>query len=318
MLALTPLKKLVLLCSLLLIGSVARSQTKEVCFTLDDLPTVHYNNTDTAFQKSITNRLIASLQQYNIPAIGFVNEGKLYEKGQLQAGRVEHLKSWLQNGFELGNHSYSHSSYHRTSFQEYTQDIIQGSQVCGELVKRYNKRYNYYRHPYLHIGSSKEKHDSLTHFLEANGYTEAPVSIDNADYLFALAYHKAMKSQDSELMQKIGQDYLLHMEQKLSFYEGLSHKLFNRNIKHILLLHANALNAEYMDELAQMYRQRGYTFVSLEQALSDEAYKTPISSYGKWGMSWLSRWALSRKMGTETFKDDPLPPAYIEEMTAKQ
>jgi hypothetical protein len=45
--------------------------------------------------------------------------------------------------------------------------------------------------------------------------------------------------------------------------------------------------------------------------LQDEAYQTPITVYGKWGISWIDRWALSQGKKGDFFKGDPETPAYI-------
>lgn len=175
----------------------------------------------------------------------------------------------------------------------------------------------YYRHPFLHIGRTKARHDSLKQFLKTNQYIEAPVSIDNADYLFALAYHKARTKQDDELADRVGQSYLEHMTNKLKFYEALADSLFSRNINHVLLLHANWLNAEYLDELAEVYVRNGYEFVSLSEALKDPAYQSEITQYGPWGISWIDRWALSQGKSSSFFKGDPEVPPFIKELNQR-
>jgi hypothetical protein len=39
-----------------------------------------------------------------------------------------------------------------------------------------------------------------------------------------------------------------------------------------LLLHASALNADTIDDLARRFTSRGYAFVTLDRALEDPAY----------------------------------------------
>ena len=289
----------------------AFGQHKEICITLDDLPTVSYGFKDIEFQESIINKLISTFDQYNIPAIGFVNESKLYKNGNLEPQKVNLLKTWLTAGYELGNHTYSHPSYHRVSYMKFTRDILKGEKVCKELTKTFGTEYKYFRHPFLHVGLTPEKHDSLQAFLGDHGYIEAPVSIDNDDYMFAYAYSKAMSNMDKELMHKIGSDYLNYMEQKLIYFETQSEKLVGRNIKHILLLHANAINADYLDELAERYQKHGYSFISMEDALTDPAYQKEITKYYNWGISWIDRWALSAGKTGDFFKNDPATPEYI-------
>ena len=82
-------------------------------------------------------------------------------------------------------------------------------------------------------------------------------------------------------------------------------------LKHILLLHTNAINADYLDELAERYQRHGYVFISMKEALTDEAYKTEITRYNDWGISWIDRWALSEGKKGDFFKGDPETPEYV-------
>ncbi len=289
------------------------AQPREVCFTIDDLPTVSYSIQRADYQLKITEDLLAAFDKYQIPAIGFVNEGKLYRNGTLDSNRVNLLERWLQRGYELGNHTFSHINYHVTPLGKYAEEIIRGEQITGPLMRQHQQTLTYFRHPYLRIGLTKAHHDSLRQFLEQRQYQEAPVTIDNDDYLFAKAYHNALIAEDSALMQQIGNEYVRYMEDKLIHFERVAEVLEERAIKQILLLHANKLNADYLDELAEVYQRRQYTFISLEEALTDPVYQQEITAYGDWGISWLDRWAMSRGV-TDFFKDDPPTPTHIIQM----
>lgn len=72
-------------------------------------------------------------------------------------------------------------------------------------------------------------------------------------------------------MRRVGAAYLLYTERAFEYSERLSTELFQREINQIVLLHANALNADYFDEVAQLMKRRGYSFISLEAALQDQA-----------------------------------------------
>jgi peptidoglycan/xylan/chitin deacetylase (PgdA/CDA1 family) len=287
-------------------------QQKQVCFSIDDLPTVTYGITDTVFQKTLTDKLIASFTTNKIPAIGFVNEIKLYDgNNKAIPFQIQLLKAWVEGGLELGNHTFSHTDYNSVSLKEYTQDILKGELVTREILKRKGSSLTYFRHPYLHVGNTKEKSDSLTQYLLNHGYTIAPVTIDNEDYLFAVAYQRAYNKGDMPLMKQIRSDYLAYMEEKLLYFEKQARHLFGRDIKHILLLHASLLNADAMDSLANMFRRNGYEFITMAKALEDEVYRTPVTKYGNWGISWIDRWALSQGKKGDFFKGDPVTPEYI-------
>jgi hypothetical protein len=57
-----------------------------------------------------------------------------------------------------------------------------------------------------------------------------------------------------------------------------------------------------------MFRRRGYRFVSLAEALSDPAYSQPDTFVGRYGSSWLHRWA--RADGREV-RWEPDAPTWI-------
>lgn len=200
---------------------------------------------------------------------------------------------WLENGYELGNHTYSHIDYHKTSFDDFVENFLKGETIIKPMARQYESEVRYFRHPYLRSGETKERSDSLETFVKNTGYTPAPVTLDSNDYLFAKAYADAFKADNRTLMEKIGQAYIDHTERKLKFYEELTLAVFERDIAQTYLMHANLPNADYLDELAEMFQRNGYAFISQKQALQDKAYLTPVTKFGNWGISWLYRWALS-------------------------
>jgi histidinol phosphatase-like PHP family hydrolase len=60
------------------------------------------------------------------------------------------------------------------------------------------------------------------------------------------------------------------------------------------LLHANQLEADHIGELIELMRKRGYRFITLSDALSDQAYGLPDTFVGEEGTGWLERWAITQ------------------------
>ena len=71
---------------------VCIGQQKKVCISIDDLPVVSYETTDSTYQKNVFNKILVSLEKNEIPAIGFVNEVKLYDNQDLIQYQVDLLK----------------------------------------------------------------------------------------------------------------------------------------------------------------------------------------------------------------------------------
>ena len=112
-------------------------------------------------------------------------------------------------------------------------------------------------------------------------------------------------------MRRIATTYLSYMQQTFDFFERWSVEVLGYELPQILLLHANELNADHFDDLAEMILSRGYRFVSLAEALEDPAYDLPDDYVGPRGLSWLHRWAITKGLG---LRDEPAPPTWVEEM----
>jgi peptidoglycan/xylan/chitin deacetylase (PgdA/CDA1 family) len=286
--------------------SNASQPGREVAVTFDDLPAPHGDLED---MRRITTRLLASVMRNKVPATGFVNEGKLYRRGEFDA-RTELLRAWLDAGLELGNHTFSHINLHNAPLAEYEEDVIRGETVTRMLLAERGRKLRYFRHPFLFTGTTPEYKRGLAEFLAARGYTVAPVTIDDADYIFADVYFKAKKRGDAETAKRVADAYVPYMEGIFDFFERLSSETFGREVRQTLLLHANELNADHFDELAAMLRRRGYTFVALAEALQDPAYAEPDALYQN-GISWIHRWRMAKGL---PLKWEPEPPAFVNEL----
>lgn len=296
---------------LLAITHLVLGQQKQVCLSVDDLTVVSYGIEDTTFTYGITRSLINTFDKYQIPAIGFVNESKVYTNDTVDAAKVKHLEMWASQGYDLGNHTFAHLSYHKIPFEEYTAGILKGELVTRPLLKKYGKGLKYFRHPYLQVGLTQPAYDSLNQFLVEHDYVVAPISIDNSDWRFAHAYSNAYKKGDTLLMKKIGNAYVDYMEEVLLYYEKQSIDLFGRVIAQTLLTHASYLNANYLDDVMQKYVEHGYQFISQDEAMKDPAYQTAVTYFDNWGISWIDRWNLSQGKSRDIFKNEPRVPLFI-------
>jgi peptidoglycan/xylan/chitin deacetylase (PgdA/CDA1 family) len=279
----------------LLGGDSAHAGERAVAVTFDDLPgpVGGLVSNEVAGLRENTRKLLAVFTAHRIPVVGFVNEGKLFVHGETPTeteARTAILRMWVEAGFELGNHTYSHDSLSSTPLEEFQADVIRGEPVTRRLLAEKGARLRYFRHPFLNVGLDLAKRQAFEAFLANRGYTIAPVTIDNDEYMYAAIYASALRRGDSARAAKIGADYLRYMETAIAFCEGLSRRLTGREIRQVLLLHANTLNADYFDRLARLIAARGYRYLPLSEALKDEAYRLPDTYVGRGGISWLLHW----------------------------
>ena len=284
----------------------------KIAITIDDLPiAAGARKYPVDVQKQIMNKLIESLKKVNAPVIGFVNENHLYNNEKIDETKVDLLRSWLTAGFDLGNHTYSHKSANVVSVEDYEADILKGEIISKPLVNNYGKELKFFRHPFLQTGRSLEVKHEIESFLKKNGYKIAPVTVDNSEWIYAAAYEKAFSSVDSQTVKKLAQEYLDYMRLKVEWYENKSNELFGRNISHILLIHANRLNADNVGFLCEMLKQKNYSFIDVEEALKDEAYKSEDTFIKAGGISWIDRWALTAGRPKEFFAGEPRTAKWI-------
>lgn len=261
-----------------------------IAVTIDDLP-LGGRPGDLAHQQRFTRDLLAQITAADIPVTGFVNESKLDVDGEREA-RADLLRQWVDAGLDLGNHTFGHPSLFDTPLAEYQDHVRRGAVVTNRLLAARGDSARYFRHPYLNVGPDLETKRAFESWLADQGYLIAPVTHDNAEWLYAFAYDRSRD--DPALQARIADAYLVYMDSTAAYFEALEQQLFGREIAHVLLLHANALNADHLSRLLDVYRQRGYRFVSLGAALEDPAYESDDTYVGRAGMSWLQRWAITR------------------------
>jgi peptidoglycan/xylan/chitin deacetylase (PgdA/CDA1 family) len=284
--------------------ATASAAGREVSITIDDLPRGGDRGPRSlAGVRNMTERLLKPFREQKIPVIGFVSAGRQMEFGP--AGLREILDLWLDSGADLGNHSYSHLNINNVSLEEYTADIVKGEPILRAALAARGKRLEFYRHPFLYSGPTLEIKKGMQDFLDKHGYRVAPVTLDNGDYKFAALYTMP-KYRD-----RVQREYVPYMESVVSFFEQRSVEVVGREFPQILHIHANQLNADLMPNLLTMLRRRGYTFVSLDHALLDAAYRLPEECVGRGGFSWIHRWAKTKGMAP---RGEPDPPAWVEVM----
>ena len=274
-------------------AQTASKPDRQVAITIDDLPAGMADRLPAADITAMTAKLLGTLRDQKVPAVGFVNEKKLFKPGEVDE-RIKCLQMWLDDGFELGNHTYSHASLNQVGLKAWEDDVIQGESVLRRLLAPRKMKLRYFRHPYLDTGRDLQTRRAAEAFLVDRGYRIAPVTLDGWDWMFAGVYEDAKKRNDTALQQQIVKDYLAYHDAFFAYFEQLSTKVVGYEPKQILLLHASNLEADHIGELIEVLRKRGYRFIPLEDALSDSAYSLPDTYVGEEGSGWLEHWSISQ------------------------
>lgn len=261
-----------------------------VALTFDDLP-VFGPYASAAEGRPITARLLAGLRRHHLTAIGFVNEIQL--DGADREPRIDLLRQWLDAGMDLGNHSYSHLSLTTTPVETYIADVARGGIVTGALLAARGRRERWYRYPYLETGPTLAVRQRFEGWLAEHGYRNAPVTMENSDWEFAEPYADAIAHGRIEQAAHIRTAYLDFTARIVPWYQQTAQQLLGRQPAFVFLLHASRLNADSIDQLAQILKQTHLRSITLDRALRDPAYRIADTYVGPNGDQWLTRWALT-------------------------
>jgi peptidoglycan/xylan/chitin deacetylase (PgdA/CDA1 family) len=246
-----------------------------LAITIDDLPG---NEVPTpAWPKSkLMGELVRILRAHRVPApVGFVNG--IYATAQPDAELA--LRQWIEAGFELGNHTYSHLSANELTVSAFLADVARNEALLPAKPATDGPRY--FRFPYLERGGTPEKRKSLREALHEQGYRIADVSVDFADWAFTPPFARCAAAGDETALRALSTAYLENAMAALYWSHESAQKLFGRAIPHVLLLHAIVPTARNLDALLTAYETAGVELIALRDALADPAYaEEPGTDHG--------------------------------------
>jgi peptidoglycan/xylan/chitin deacetylase (PgdA/CDA1 family) len=310
---LSPLHLLVLATLAAGLASAQSPVQRTVALTIDDVPMTVVGNDHIAGPlaetREINESILRQLRQHHATAIGFVNEIKLNVQGERDA-RAALIEEWLDQGLMLGNHNYSHLAFSDAGLAAYEEDFLRGDTITNLLLDKRGITARYFRHPYLDTGKTAEDQKAFGALLAAHHYKIAPVTVQDEDWMFNAPYDEAHRHGDKQKMAKVVDAYLAHTAEMFEDAERESRDTFGHEIPLVLLMHADRINADHLDAVLRLMEQRGYRFITLDEALKDKAYETPDLYVGSDGGSWLDRWQIA--LGHPVRSAEPQPPDWVQ------
>jgi peptidoglycan/xylan/chitin deacetylase (PgdA/CDA1 family) len=307
----------VLFLSLFVLPCTAQKPKWSVAITIDDMPAVIYTHGEqgTAEAADINRKLLEAFKRHHVPATGLVNEQKVEEDGQ-SVGRAAILEDWLQAGMTLGNHTFSHPKFSQLTLEDFEKNTLDGEKTIAPMLTNYHQKLRFFRFPYNDTGGTPEKKAAFDKFLAEHHYEIATCTEENMDWYYESVYHAALAKGDVIHAAKVREAYLQQTRDALIQYEKMSLEMMGRPFPQVMLMHANHLNADSMDEVLKIFEARGYKFVSLAKAQSDKAYRTPDVFTGPWGIMWQQRWDYTLHKaapGGPTKLGGPDPPKWVQD-----
>lgn len=250
--------------------------TFELAVTVDDLPWSGPAPGDDLVPAA-NRQILDALEARNAPAAGFVVCDAIGAYGDV-------LRDWLERGHRLGNHTASHPDLNGTSPEEWIADAERCHETLADVTSP-----TFFRYPMLHRGSTADTRAAVTDAVRRLGYQVAPVTVDNSEWVIASQYREAARRGDSAAMERLGARYVSHLRRAVEHSRTIARARFGREVKQVLLVHANQLNADWLGAALDSLRADGARFIGLDEALADGVYSLPDDYVGEKGLPWLYR-----------------------------
>lgn len=235
-----------------LLGSAPESwaRTHNIAITIDDLPFV-------GEEKNFhLNMIIDAIKSREIPTTGFVIAGNIRPENWSV------LQKFKEAGLGIGNHTLSHANARQMSADAYIHQIADADKLLLPLLTEPK----YFRYPYLATGEG-EKKESIQHYLSSKNYRIAPITIDSQDFIFNQLLLSVSERERRNFLTVLKPCYLNFIWQQTLKAEESDRLNQKDHRSQILLIHANLLNAYVLPDIIDLYKEHGFTFISLEDAL---------------------------------------------------
>ena len=151
-----------------------------------------------------------------------------------------------------------------------------------------------FRFPYFKEGETVDKRDGIRAFLRQHGYRLGTATIDASDWAISGRLEKHMISDPKAGVAPYGEFFKGHIWERSQFYDSMARKVLHHRVRHTLLLHHNALNASFLDQLIGMFLDKGWKPIDALHAYADPVYELQPKTLPA-GESLI--WALAKQSG---------------------
>jgi peptidoglycan/xylan/chitin deacetylase (PgdA/CDA1 family) len=210
---------------------------------------------------------VRQLQEKGVQAMFFVT----LKNGADRPQGLALLKRLSAAGHLIANHSVTHQDFNAetTDLDAFAQEVL----TCDEVIRTFPGYRKVFRFPFLREGAAASKRDRIRTFLGEHGYRIGYVSIDTSDWLLDQKLRRALVNHPGLDLTAWRELHLASLWDNAQAYERLARQLYGREVKHVLLLHHNLINALFLADVIDMFRARGWKIVSPDEAFDDPAYQ---------------------------------------------
>jgi hypothetical protein len=183
-------------------------------------------------------------------------------------------EEWLRSGNRIGTLTYKGLSPKKGTAQEFIDSLSRNEQELAGLWEKFERNQKYFRYPSLKLGVNPQRPREIRAFLKQNGFVEVPATINSRDEYFTQPYCAALARGDKVCANFITATFKSILLDKTQKARAAARRIAGRDVKQILMIQANQLTIDLLDELLRWYKAMGVRFISVDEALRDPFYST--------------------------------------------
>lgn len=243
--------------------AAAGAGAQSLALTFDDGPVMDDAVRMTAAERNAA--ILAQLREAGVKSFLFLT---VKDDGE---DRLALARQWGKEGHRIGNHTVTHPYFPsaKVRLEDFEREVV----ACDAVIKTLPGYTRRFRFPYLKEGDTAVKRDGLRAFLRSLHYRPGPVSIDTSDWVYNARLKERLKREPGADLAPYRDAYLAHLWDRATYYDGLSRQVLGRSVRHVMLLHHNLINALFLKDVIQRFRDKGWRVVDATRAFEDPVYR---------------------------------------------
>ena len=245
----------------------------KAAFTLDDLPLWPNSYPPEGYTAAgIVDSIIDALDRNGLSGVyAFSNSWSILKHPEFSTI----LDRWVDAGHHVANHTHNHPELNDVSAEEYIEDIDLADKHLGPWLSKAPGRY--FRYTLDYWGNTEEKRSKVKSHLDARGYTAAEVTTYFFEWEWNRAYENCLDTKDQDGISFLKQSFLDFSVAQLRYDMQSAKDWFGQDVCGITLGHNVPFFADIAGDLFARLIEDGLQFISLEEAVADQAYDAVCS-----------------------------------------
>lgn len=209
-------------------------------------------------------------------------------------GGADGIRRWIDAGFEVGNHTFSHRRASSMTPAEYLADVERCHLEMESIGALPSDSKRYFRFPYLDRGKSQHERSEVRSGLAKMGYTTVHATVDFYDHEYEAPMARAAASGDEQRLRRIEDRYVQVATRALCQRAALLEKRHGKAVVQIPYFHFGLVSTRSMTKLLGRLAELNAESRPIAEGVEEPIHKEFEADVSRNGL--ISDWDLSRSL----------------------